>query len=84
MRTDREIIRLGEKILEQIQLNDEILKLTDEIRDIKKRMGKTPFYRIIERYKLYKEWKNVDNRSKEIGKIIKKMERNPIQIVAKE
>lgn len=66
------------------RLQVEMLKLIDEVRDIKKRIKMTPFYRIRDRWKLYKEWKNVTKRTDDIGKRMKKIQRSPIQIVAKE
>ncbi len=83
MSKDSDINRLGTETLDMIQLNTEILKLIDELRDVKKRTKRTPFYHIMTRWKLYKEWSYLNKRADEIRERLNKIEANPIQIVAR-
>jgi len=63
------------------KINFDALMLTDKVRDIKKRIVETPWYRIRTQWRLYNELRNISKQSDEIGKRLKRLEENPVQIV---
>lgn len=63
------------------KINFDILILTEKVRDVQKRIRKTPWHHLREQWRLYKELRNLERQTDEIGKRIKRLEENPIQIV---
>ena len=63
------------------KISHDTLILTDNIRDINLRIKRTPWYRIIEHVKLYKELRSLKKPIDDIGERLKRIEENPIQII---
>lgn len=66
------------------RLSVEILRLIDKVRETKVKIRKTPFYRILTLYELYKELKEIDKDTDKIGEMLKKFEREPIKIICRQ
>lgn len=58
------------------KINRDILILTDKVRDVKVRIRKTPWYRVIEHYKLSKELKDLEKQTDDIGERLKRIKEN--------
>lgn len=63
------------------KINFDILILKDKVRDVQKRIGETPWYRIRTQWRLYKELGNLSKQTDEIGERLKRIKENPVQIV---
>lgn len=63
------------------QINLDTLILTDKVRDIKRRIRETPWYRLRTHLRLYKELRNFDKQADEIRERLKRIKENPIQII---
>ncbi len=59
----------------------DILVLTEKVRDVKKRIRETPWHHLRTQWRLYKEVRNLEKQTDEIGKRLKRLEENPVQIV---
>lgn len=59
----------------------DVLMLSDKLRDLKKRIKETPWYHIRAQWRLYNELRNISKQSDEIGKRLKRLEENPMQLV---
>lgn len=63
------------------KINFDILVLREKVIDIQKRIRDTPWHHLREQWRLYKEIRNLERQTDEIGKRIKRLEENPMQIV---
>lgn len=63
------------------KINFDILVLTEKIRDVQKRIRETPWHHLRTQWRLYKDTRSLSKQTDEIGKRIKRLEENPIQIV---
>ena len=63
------------------KIERDTLILTDKVRDVNHRIKKTPWYRIVEHLKLYKELRNLGVQADDIGERLKMIKENPIQVV---
>jgi hypothetical protein len=59
----------------------DISVLSDKVGDVKKRIRETPWYHIRVQWRLYNELRNLSKKTDEIGKRLKRIEENPIQLI---
>lgn len=72
---------LNETVDSYYKINTDFLFLTDKLGIVEDKIRKTPWYRIGTHWKLYKELKDLDKETDQIGKRLKKLKENPISVV---
>jgi len=63
------------------KITSDILVLTEKVRDVHKRIRETSWYHLRTQWRLYKEIRNLEMQTDEIGERLKRLEENSVQIV---